>query len=91
MHPLLGDGEIEDDRKNLHLSSRFSSVNDEVWLLGSFPFPFPENARDWPQNLGVRPLRSPLTTGGLAPNWFVLGLNFRSHRSVDRMIPTGAC
>jgi hypothetical protein len=35
MLPLLGENETEDDRKNLCLASRYSSVNAEIWLLGS--------------------------------------------------------
>ena len=34
MLPPLGENETEDDRKNLCLSSRNSSVNAEMWLLG---------------------------------------------------------
>ena len=41
MLPLLGEGETEDDRKNLCLTSRFSSVNVEIWLLGSPSAPKP--------------------------------------------------
>ena len=35
MLPPLGDNEAEDDRKNLCLTSRYNSVNAEIWLLGS--------------------------------------------------------
>ena len=35
MLPPLGEDETEDDRKNLSLRSKFSSVYAEIWLLGS--------------------------------------------------------
>jgi len=41
MLPLLDEGETEDDRKNLRLTSRFSSVNAEIGLLGSPSAPKP--------------------------------------------------
>ena len=41
MLPLLDEGETEDDRKNLCLRSRFSSVKAEIWLLGSPSAPKP--------------------------------------------------
>ncbi|KAN0086178.1 hypothetical protein V8E55_007312 [Tylopilus felleus] len=43
--PPLGDNQSEDDRKNLSLASKHSSVNAEIWLLPGSPVPS-ESATD---------------------------------------------
>jgi len=37
--PPLGDNETEDDRKNLSLTSKHSSVHADIWLLSGSPLP----------------------------------------------------
>ena len=79
--PLLAEGETEHDRKNLCLTSRFSSVNAEIWLLGS----------PSPSTPAIGPPKPRRTTIALSSDHGSISAQLvRPHHRVDRTILTGA-
>ena len=76
MLPLLGEGETEDDRKNLRLTSRFSPVGAEIWLLGS-----PSTSKPRRTTIAFTSDFGSIHAQPACPFYFY----FRSRRRIDRL------